>query len=63
MSSMSAAKHKPTKFAQRPAKKGMVYRGVHVQVPAGRSRFTLNQLKRAVEAAIVKNADALSGKI
>ncbi len=60
---MPAAKHKTSKVMPRPAKTGVLYRGVHVQTPAGRSRFTLSQLKRAIEAAIVKNADALSGKI
>jgi hypothetical protein len=60
---MPAAKHKPSKQTSRQPKAGVVYRGVHVQAPVGRPRFTLSQLKRAVKAAILKNADALSGKI
>jgi len=63
MIAMPAAKHKLNKQTSRQPKAGVVYRGVHVQAPVGRSRFTVRQLKRAVKAAILKNADALSGKI
>nr|WP_316629433.1 hypothetical protein [uncultured Brevundimonas sp.] len=39
-----------------------VYRGVTLQMAAaGRTRFSLAQLKKAVETAVAKNADALSG--
>lgn len=38
-----------------------VYRGVTLQTASGRTRFTLAQLKKAVETAVAKNADALSG--
>ena len=43
-------------------KTGATYRGVRVQVTPGRTRFTLEQIKKAVEAAVVKNADALARK-
>ncbi|WP_200216195.1 MULTISPECIES: hypothetical protein [Brevundimonas] len=44
-----------------PAKKS-VYRGVTLQRAAPeRTRFSLAQLKKAVETAVAKNADALSG--
>jgi len=38
-----------------------VYRGVQLQRISGRTRFSLAQLKKAVEAAIAKHADALAG--
>lgn len=38
-----------------------VYRGVTLQAAPGRTHFTLAQLKKAVETAVAKNADALSG--
>ncbi len=43
-------------------KAGATYRGVKVQATRGRTRFTLDQIKKAVEAAVVKNADALARK-
>lgn len=49
--------------AKRPSPSGKpVYRGVTLQMAAGgRTRFSLAQLKKAVETAVAKNADALSG--
>lgn len=39
-----------------------VYRGVTLQTATlGRTRFSLAQLKKAVETAVAKNAGALSG--
>ena len=44
-----------------PSKKS-VYRGVTLQaITPGRTRFSLTQLKKAVETAVAKNAGALSG--
>ncbi len=44
-----------------PSKKS-VYRGVTLQTATpGRTRFSLAQLKKAVETAVTKNAGALSG--
>lgn len=54
---MTAAAAKRTSSAQKP-----VYRGVTLQMAAaGRTRFSLAQLKKAVDTAVAKNADALSG--
>lgn len=44
-----------------PAKTPRVYRGVQLQTTSGRTRFSLAQIKKAVEAAVAKNADALAG--
>lgn len=57
---MTAAKSPTPKTGHRTAKVGSTYRGVRVQATDGQSRFTLDQIKRAVEAAVVKNADALA---
>lgn len=57
---MTVAKKKSAKIGHRLAKTGLTYRGVRLQVTGGRSRFTLDQIKQAVEAAVVKNADALA---
>jgi hypothetical protein len=59
---MTAAKPSAPKAGHRPANVGSTYRGVRVQPTDGQSRFTLDQIKRAVEAAVVKNADALAGR-
>jgi len=59
---MSGAKPKHAKIGRRPAKIRPTYRGVRLQAIGGRSRFTLDQIKQAVEAAVVKNADALARK-
>jgi hypothetical protein len=44
-----------------PPKKPRTYRGVKLQVTTGRTRFSLAQIKKAVETAVAKNADALAG--
>ena len=44
------------------AKVGAVYRGVRLQATNEPSRFTRDQILKAVESAIEKNADALSGR-
>jgi hypothetical protein len=59
---MTAAESSTSKTGHRAAKVGATYRGVRVQVTDGQSRFTLDQIKRAVETAVVKNANALAGK-
>ena len=56
---MSTPAAKPTKRA-RPTKVGAIYRGVRLQPMGGRSRFSIDQIRRAVEAAVEKNADALA---
>ena len=43
------------------AKRGkLTYRGVTLQKPATRSRFTSTEIKKAVESAVAKNAEALA---
>lgn len=37
-----------------------LYRGVKLQRPAARSQFTIAQIKKAVEDAIAKNAEAIA---
>lgn len=44
-----------------PPEKPRTYRGVKLQVTAGRTRFSLAQIKKAVETAVAKNTDALAG--
>lgn len=44
-----------------PPKKQRIYRGVQLQMTSGRTRFSLAQIKKAVETAVAKNADALAG--
>ena len=56
------AKSSALKTGHQSGKVGSTYRGVHLQATGGRSRFTLDQIKNAVEAAVVKNANALAGK-
>jgi hypothetical protein len=58
----AAAKSTAPKIVRPAAKVGSTYRGVRLQATYGRSRFTLDQIKKAVEAALVKNADALAGR-
>jgi len=36
-----------------------LYRGVRLQRPAARSQFTIAQIKKAVEDAIAKHAEAI----
>lgn len=45
-----------------PPRKPGAYRGVKLQVTTGRTRFSLAQIKKAVETAVAKNADALAGE-
>jgi hypothetical protein len=59
---MPTVNRKPTKRALRSFKAGRLYRGVKLQPTSGRTRFSLDQIRKAVEAAVVKNADALAGK-
>lgn len=56
------AKPSASKPRHSAAKAGSLYRGVRLQPTNGRSRFTLDRIKQAVEAAVVKHADALAGK-
>lgn len=58
---MSTPAPKPTKRA-RPVKAGALYRGVRLQPTGGRTRFSIDQIRRAVEAAVEKNADALASR-
>ena len=57
------AKPSAPKTGHRIPGSGSTYRGVRVQATYGKSRLTLKQIKQAVEAALVKNADALAGRI
>jgi hypothetical protein len=59
---MSTPAPKPVKHAS-PVKVGAIYRGVRLQRTGGRTRFSIDQIRRAVEAAVEKNADALAGRI
>lgn len=43
-----------------PTKRALTYRGVKLQSPATRSRFTIAQIKKAVEDAIASNADVIT---
>ena len=56
------AKSSAPKTRHRSGKLGSTYRGVRLQATDGRSRFTLDQIKQAVEAALVKHADAPAGR-
>jgi hypothetical protein len=44
-----------------PSRKTSTYRGVKLQATTGATRFSLAQIKNAVEIAVAKNADALAG--
>ena len=55
-----AATSRPLKTGRQAAKAATTYRGVRLPTPYGRSRFTLDQIIRAVDAALEKNADALA---
>ena len=59
----SVPKSSAPKTGNRTVKGGATYRGVRLQKTEGRSRFTPEQIKHAVEAAVSKNADALAGRI
>jgi hypothetical protein len=58
----ATAKSSAPKTGHRRGKVGSTYRGVRLQATDGQSRFTLDQIKNAVEAALVKNADALADR-
>jgi hypothetical protein len=58
-----AAKSSAPKTARRATEAGSTYRGVRVQATNGRSRFTVDQIKQAVEAALARNANALARRI
>ena len=59
---MSLAASRSAKKSLRPASAAPLYRGVRLQKTAGRSKFTLAQIRKAVETAVSKNADALAGR-
>jgi hypothetical protein len=59
---MVAPNPKAAKHGPRTPKAGGQYRGVKLQATGGRSRFSLDQIRKAVDAAVGKHADALSGK-
>jgi hypothetical protein len=58
----ATAKSSAPKTGHRSGKVGSIYRGVRLQATYGRSRFTLDQIKKAVDAALVKHADALADR-
>jgi hypothetical protein len=39
----------------------LTYRGVTLQKPATRSRFSVKEIKKAIEDAVAKNATVLAG--
>jgi hypothetical protein len=47
---------------RRSTRVGGTYRSVRVQATGGQARFSIDQIKRAMEAAIEKNADAIAGR-
>jgi len=55
---MTVAARKSTAKAKTSPK--LTYHGVTIQSPPGRSRFTPEQIRKAVKAAIAKNPNALS---
>jgi hypothetical protein len=57
---MSTSKPRPAKSAPRPLKGGATYRGVRVKTTGGQTRFSVDQIRQAVAAAIEKNAGALA---
>lgn len=61
---MKAAKQPASKPRRPTPELGPMYRGIHLQPYVGPrpSRFTREQIEQAVDAAILKNADALAGK-
>jgi len=61
ITTMFSVKSKRSKSGQ--AKRGLVtYRGIRIQMTSGRSRFDEGELQKVVEAAVKKNANALSGR-
>jgi hypothetical protein len=61
---MKAAKQTTPKTRRPTPELGPMYRGIRLQPYVGPrpSRFTREQIEQAVDAAILKNADALAGK-
>jgi hypothetical protein len=59
---MSNPKPETGKGRRRSAKAPLTYRGVRLLATGRRTRFSLEEIRQAVEAAIAKNADALAGK-
>lgn len=59
---MSSQTPQASKSGRRPTRIGATYRGVRVQATGGQTRFSIDQIKRAVKAAIEKNADAVAGR-
>lgn len=59
---MKAAKQPAPKTRRPTAEVGAMYRGIRLQPYDGPSHFTREQIIQAVEAAILKNADAIAGK-
>jgi hypothetical protein len=57
---MSTSARKPAKRPRAATKVGALYRGVRLQATPGRGRFSIDQIKRAVAAAVEKNAEALA---
>ncbi len=57
----TAGKPPPPKSERPPVVARSIYRGVPLQATKGRSRFTTRQITRAVLAAVLKNADAITG--
>ena len=53
---------KPKKAAKSRKIVTETYRGVQVQTISGRSKFTRDQIREAVDAAIAKNAHAFTSK-
>jgi len=57
-----AAKSSAPNPGRRPSKAAVTYRGIVLQPTPEPKRFTREQLKKAVEAAIAKNADFFAGR-
>lgn len=55
---MISSQESPPKPAR--AKSALLYRGVKLRSPAARPHFTIAQIKKAVDDAIAKNADAIA---
>jgi hypothetical protein len=58
----ASAKSSASKSGRRTAKAVPTYRGVVLQPTPGPTRFTHEQLEKAVDAAFAKNADALANR-
>ena len=52
----SAVKQKSTKTQRAGTKGAATYHGVRIPAPRGTSRFSLEEIKRAVDGAIAKNS-------